>query len=281
MLGCIAPATELSAPIPASIGAFLESIFGAPHRPCLVAWPNLSKRPPVNCAPPPGSAAGPVIAGAAVAAVAAVCPAAVGIPDAARAAVDAVFSAASFATTSGEVIALFTVAPRVPACEPAPADPNLVANCCASSGLFRAAAPAALTAPGAAAPRPILAPNTPAPSPNKPPALPPRRLPPTPAAPARPAPPKAPRPAIRPLLKSPVIAVEPAATIPAASGAPIPVAARPKPISVGSNLLRKPASGKPVCGLIVSEPPCAIANCCRPPTSPGVMWTSILSSPRP
>ena len=250
MLGCIAPATELNAPTPASIGAFLASIFGAPPRPCLVACPNLSKRPPLNSAPPPGNAVGPTTAGAVT-----------GVGAAAPAPIDDI--SVLFITASMPA-AVFAPAP-------APVDPNLVAKCCASAGLFA----------GLATPRPILAPKTPALSLNKPAALPPRIEPPAPTAPARPAPPKAPRPAIRPLLKSPVSAVCPAATIPAASGAPIPVAARPKPMSVGRSLPSQPASGRPVCGLIVREPPCAIASCCRPLTSPGVMCTSILSSPRP
>ena len=44
-----------------------------------------------------------------------------------------------------------------------------------------------------------------------------------------------------------------------------------RPASVGSKELRKPASGSPVCGLIVRLPPCAIARDCKPCTSLGVM----------
>ena len=46
---------------------------------------------------------------------------------------------------------------------------------------------------------------------------------------------------------------------------------RPKPTRDGSKRPSHPASGRPVCGLIVKEPPCAIASPCRLFTSSGVM----------
>ena len=55
----------------------------------------------------------------------------------------------------------------------------------------------------------------------------------------------------------------------------------PAPITIGKMRDKKPASGKPVSGLMVNEPPCDIASACKPATSFGVMWTSIESSPRP
>ena len=249
MSGRVASDTEPSTPMPANIGAFLASIFGAPAKPCLVACPNLLKKLPVKFAPPPYTAVG--AAGAAAATVGATGAATVGAAGAAA-------TACACASMSGEVMALFRVAPRVPACAPAPAacSPNFCANCFANSGLLIYAPIAGL----AAAPRPMLEPNRPALSLSNPPAFPPRIEPPAPTAPAIPAPPKALRPAMRPLLRSPVSRVEPAPTIPAARGAPTPVAARPKPISVGSSLLRKPASGRPVCGLTESDPPFAIAK---------------------
>jgi hypothetical protein len=106
--------------------------------------------------------------------------------------------------------------------------------------------------------------------------------PPTPAAPASDAPPKAWRPAIRPLLRSPVSAACPAPT-PAASihGATPGISIPAAPIRVGSNLPSQPASGRPVLGLVVRSPPNFCASPRRLFTSPGVMCTSMESSPRP
>ena len=53
------------------------------------------------------------------------------------------------------------------------------------------------------------------------------------------------------------------------------------PANTGINLDKKPASGKPVLGFIVREPPCCTANACNPFTSPGVMWIRTVSFPRP
>jgi len=47
----------------------------------------------------------------------------------------------------------------------------------------------------------------------------------------------------------------------------------PAPIIVGNNLSKKPASGKPVSGLIVKEPPFLTAKACSPCTSRGVEGT--------
>ena len=44
---------------------------------------------------------------------------------------------------------------------------------------------------------------------------------------------------------------------------------------------RKPASGKPVSGLILREPPLATANACNPLISLGLMCTNCVSLPRP
>ena len=95
---------------------------------------------------------------------------------------------------------------------------------------------------------------------------------PSPRPPASEAPPHAPRPAMRPLPRSPPEAMVPAAVPPRASAhVGRPKAAPRAPRSVGRILPRKPASGRPVCGLMVSEPPWAMARACRPPTSSGVM----------
>ena len=51
--------------------------------------------------------------------------------------------------------------------------------------------------------------------------------------------------------------------------------------SIGNMELKNPASGSPVCGLIVREPPWDMASLCNPCTSPGVIWTSMESSLRP
>ena len=98
----------------------------------------------------------------------------------------------------------------------------------------------------------------------------------------RPAPPYAPRPAINPFFRSPVAIAVPPPTIPAAIIGPTPgIMERPSPATIGRIEDKKPASGRPVWGLIVREPPCAMAMDCRPLTSPGVIWTRTLSSLRP
>ena len=96
---------------------------------------------------------------------------------------------------------------------------------------------------------------------------------------------------MRPFWRSPVIAVVPAPTIrPAVAALPPNVATRPEPgrtklsptpASIGSSFLRNDASGSPVWGFTVSEPPAAIASPWRLLTSLGVMCTSMVSSPRP
>jgi hypothetical protein len=77
-----------------------------------------------------------------------------------------------------------------------------------------------------------------------------------------PAPPYAPSPDIKPFSKSPVTrAVPPPTIILAVKGLitpPEPIV-KAAPASIGSMLSRKPASGSPVLGFIVNEPPCAIA----------------------
>ena len=102
----------------------------------------------------------------------------------------------------------------------------------------------------------------------------PRLLPAAPAVPAaaeptearpapKPAPPYAPNPAIKPFCKLPVANAVPPPTRPAdikGVNAPPDAIDKPAPISVGSNEDKKPASGKPVSGLIVKDPPCAIAK---------------------
>ena len=111
--------------------------------------------------------------------------------------------------------------------------------------------------------------------------------------PVRPAPLYEPKPAIKPLLRLPVArVVAPPMPAPIVVALLIPViisgAAAPPvkymaaaPAIIGSNDDKKPASAKPVSGLIVSVPPCAIASFCRPWTSPLVMWTSSVSGPLP
>ena len=104
---------------------------------------------------------------------------------------------------------------------------------------------------------------------------------PTPRPPASEAPPNACRPIMRPWLRLPVAAVPAAAPPRPTAHVGRPNAAPAKPRMVGSNLPNHPASGSPVCGLMVSEPPEASARPCRLLTSSGVMWTSMESSPRP
>ena len=53
------------------------------------------------------------------------------------------------------------------------------------------------------------------------------------------------------------------------------------PATIGRIDDRKPASGRPVSGLTVSDPPCARATVWRAFTSLGAMWTSVESGPRP
>ena len=109
-----------------------------------------------------------------------------------------------------------------------------------------------------------------------------------------PAPPYAPIPAMRPLDRSPVAkAVAPPIAIPVPAAAPTPNklptavptpganALSAKPAIAGKILFKKPASAKPVSGLIVKEPPCAIAKRCKPCSSLGVIWTRTESGPRP
>ena len=112
------------------------------------------------------------------------------------------------------------------------------------------------------------------------PACPAAAAPPDKALP-NPAPPNAPIPAIRPFFQSPVTKPVPPPTIKAASGAPTPVIARSPPATIGRMESSQPASYNPVCGLIVNEPPCALAKASNPPTSRGVMCTSMVSLPRP
>jgi hypothetical protein len=60
---------------------------------------------------------------------------------------------------------------------------------------------------------------------------------------------------MRPFSRLPVATAIPPPTINAAIGAPTPVAAKPAPITIGRIDFKKPASGKPVSGLIDREPP--------------------------
>ena len=62
---------------------------------------------------------------------------------------------------------------------------------------------------------------------------------------------------------------------------PNPAGPKAKPKASGSSALRIPASGSPVCGLMVKDPPCAIAICWRLAISPLSMWISSVSLPRP
>ena len=62
----------------------------------------------------------------------------------------------------------------------------------------------------------------------------------------KPAPPYAPRPAIKPFFKSPVASAVPPPISKAAAGAPIPVAAKAIPPSIGKIEDKNPASGNPV-----------------------------------
>ena len=85
-----------------------------------------------------------------------------------------------------------------------------------------------------------------------------------------PAPPNAPIPAIKPFLTLPVANPVAPPTSKAADKPPV-IGANNAPAIIGKIALKNPASGSPVCGLMVNEPPCAIAICCRPATSFGVM----------
>ena len=106
----------------------------------------------------------------------------------------------------------------------------------------------------------------------------------------KPAPPYAPKPAIRPFSKLPVakpvipptvmavakgVAARKAKEVPAVSGA------NAIPARIGKMLSKNPASGRPVSGLIVREPPFFIASSCKDWTSWGDMCTSMESGPRP
>ena len=95
-----------------------------------------------------------------------------------------------------------------------------------------------------------------------------------------PAPPYAPRPAIKPLPRSPLRAVS---RPPTTAAAPIGVinGESAAPITIGRIFFRNPASANPVSGLIVNEPPCDLANACKPRTSLGAIWTRVVSGPRP
>jgi hypothetical protein len=74
---------------------------------------------------------------------------------------------------------------------------------------------------------------------------------------------------MRPFCRLPVATVIPPPTIIAAIGAPTPVAISAAPATIGRILDRNPASGSPVSGLMVKDPPCAIAKPWRLLTSPG------------
>ena len=117
------------------------------------------------------------------------------------------------------------------------------------------------------------------PAPATPPA--PAAPAPIPKPPASPEPPNAPRPAIRPFSRLPVAIAVPPPTTAAVSMGGMPKKVPATPRIVGSRSSRKPASGRPVVGLVVSEPPFICANCCRPLTSLGVTCMSMLSLPRP
>ena len=91
-----------------------------------------------------------------------------------------------------------------------------------------------------------------------------------------PAPPNAPRPAIKPLLRLPVARPVRPPTVSAvvkgleakkAREVPAVIGASNAPATIGKILDRKPASGRPVSGLMLNDPPFAIASACSPPTS--------------
>lgn len=82
--------------------------------------------------------------------------------------------------------------------------------------------------------------------------------------PIKPAPPYAPRPAIKPLRKlpvaRPVAAPTPRPAVKAELNKPTPAGPSAAPATIGRIARRKPASGRPVSGLVVSVPPCARAS---------------------
>jgi hypothetical protein len=79
---------------------------------------------------------------------------------------------------------------------------------------------------------------------------------------------------MRPFSKLPVAKPVTAPTVKPAAPAdikPKPAGPSKKPAAMGKSFLRKPASTRPVSGLMDKEPPCLNAKACKPATSPGVM----------
>ena len=150
-----------------------------------------------------------------------------------------------------------------------PVAPRAAGAAVEATGVAAVAALASAAGPGIAAPAAPAAPAVPAPAA------------PRPKPPAIPEPPNAPRPAIRPFSRLPVARLVPPPTTAAVSMGGMPKNVPATPRMVGSMSSRKPASGRPVIGLVVSEPPFICANCCRPLTSPGVTCMSMVSLPRP
>ena len=135
--------------------------------------------------------------------------------------------------------------------------------------------------PVPAPPNTLAAPETPVPILL--PAVPLAAAPAAPSPAPNPAPAPEARPAIRDLLKllPTAILVPKAVRAPApimigAASPPVAIVARP-PTIAGSQSLMKLASGNPVSGFIVSDPPCATASFCSAPISPGDICISPVS----
>ena len=243
VVACGAPAKFLDAS-PANRCPKLASCWP----PC---WPNTSGR---NACGPTAPIAGAVIGAAAVR---------LDAPGAAR----AVGNAGAVTESAGaEVAAGLAIAAK--------SKPGVRLNA-AGAAAFTPVAAAPPTVPGTVAAAGAAA----APVSAEPAA--PALAPPMPRPAPRAEPPNAPRPAIRPFSRLPVAIPVPPPTTAAVSMGGMPKKVPATPRMVGSMSSRKPASGRPVIGLVVSEPPFICASCCRPLTSPGVTCMSMVSLPRP